>query len=71
MRWFRSVWLLLVFHAATAFAIDPFVIKDIRVEGIQRTEAGTVFTRGLMWSGIAVVAFIDRHCWCEPALAAV
>lgn len=28
----------------TAFAIEPFVIKDIRVEGIQRTEAGTVFS---------------------------
>jgi outer membrane protein insertion porin family len=27
-----------------AFALDPFVIKDIRVEGLQRTEAGTVFT---------------------------
>ena len=27
-----------------ALAVDPFVIKDIRVEGIQRTEAGTVFS---------------------------
>ena len=27
-----------------AFAIQPFVVKDIRVEGVQRTEAGTVFT---------------------------
>ena len=27
-----------------AMAIAPFVIKDIRVEGIQRTEAGTVFS---------------------------
>lgn len=27
----------------TALAIEPFVIKDIRVEGLQRTEAGTVF----------------------------
>jgi outer membrane protein insertion porin family len=26
-----------------ALAIEPFVVKDIRVEGIQRTEAGTVF----------------------------
>src|SRR5512144_1038304 len=25
-------------------AFEPFVIKDIRVEGVQRTEAGTVFT---------------------------
>jgi outer membrane protein insertion porin family len=27
-----------------AFAVDPFTVKDIRVEGIQRTEAGTVFS---------------------------
>ena len=26
-----------------AFAYSPFVVKDIRVEGVQRTEAGTVF----------------------------
>ena len=25
-------------------AIEPFVIKDIRVEGLQRTEAGTIFS---------------------------
>jgi outer membrane protein insertion porin family len=25
-------------------AFQPFVVKDIRVEGIQRTEAGTVFS---------------------------
>ena len=27
-----------------AWAIEPFIVKDIRVEGIQRTEAGTVFS---------------------------
>ena len=27
-----------------ALAFDPFTIKDIRIEGIQRTEAGTVFS---------------------------
>ncbi|MGI9045351.1 MAG: outer membrane protein assembly factor BamA [Burkholderiales bacterium] len=27
-----------------AQAIEPFIVKDIRVEGIQRTEAGTVFS---------------------------
>lgn len=32
-----------LFAAAPAFAFEPFVVKDIRVEGIQRTEAGTVF----------------------------
>ena len=29
--------------AGSAFAVDPFTVRDIRVEGIQRTEAGTVF----------------------------
>ena len=29
--------------AAPAWAFDPFVVRDIRVEGIQRIEAGTVF----------------------------
>ena len=30
--------------ANSALALEPFVVKDIRVEGLQRTEAGTVFT---------------------------
>lgn len=29
--------------AGHALAVEPFTVKDIRVEGIQRTEAGTVF----------------------------
>ncbi|MDY7578698.1 outer membrane protein assembly factor BamA [Herbaspirillum sp. RTI4] len=29
--------------SSQAQAVEPFVVKDIRVEGIQRTEAGTVF----------------------------
>lgn len=29
--------------SAHAYAFEPFVVRDIRVEGIQRTEAGTVF----------------------------
>jgi outer membrane protein insertion porin family len=32
----------LVPHSGHAF--EPFVVKDIRVEGVQRTEAGTVFS---------------------------
>lgn len=32
-----------LFYAGEAMAIEPFAVKDIRVEGIQRTEAGTVF----------------------------
>jgi len=31
-------------YAASAAALQPFVVKDIRVDGIQRTEAGTVFS---------------------------
>jgi outer membrane protein insertion porin family len=30
-------------NATPAFAVEPFVLKDIRVEGLQRTDAGTVF----------------------------
>ena len=30
--------------ALPAHAFDPFTVRDIRVEGIQRTEAGTVFS---------------------------
>ena len=30
--------------ALPALAFEPFTVKDIRVEGIQRTEAGTVFS---------------------------
>lgn len=30
--------------AGQAQAIEPFKVRDIRVEGIQRTEAGTIFT---------------------------
>jgi len=32
-----------LFSATSAHAFTPFVVKDIRVEGLQRTEAGTVF----------------------------
>src|SRR6185437_3870818 len=46
LRTFR-LRLLMAFAAAIAvpaLALEPFVIKDIRVEGVQRTEAGTIFT---------------------------
>ncbi len=32
------------FYTFSSWANEPFVVKDIRVEGIQRTEAGTVFS---------------------------
>src|SRR5215471_5960468 len=44
----RALWTLLLaciaaFWMRGALAFDPFVVKDIRVEGVQRTDAGTVF----------------------------
>lgn len=36
--------LMAALFASGASAFDPFTIKDIRIEGIQRTEAGTVFS---------------------------
>ena len=36
--------LIATLSVSGAFAFEPFVIKDIRVDGIQRTEAGTVFS---------------------------
>ena len=44
MHFPRVAVLTLALAALPAQAIEPFVIKDIRVEGIQRTEAGTVFS---------------------------
>ena len=35
--------LVLLLHTKAAHAVEPFVIKDIRIEGIQRTDPGTVF----------------------------
>ncbi len=31
------------FGSPSAFAVTPFVLKDIRIEGLQRTDPGTVF----------------------------
>lgn len=36
--------LIASFFTAPVLAFEPFAVKDIRVEGIQRTEAGTVFS---------------------------
>ncbi|MEY3445905.1 MAG: hypothetical protein RIR45_660, partial [Pseudomonadota bacterium] len=49
MQFFPAFWrgvycaLVLSLAAHTAWAIEPFPVKDIRVEGLQRVEAGTVF----------------------------
>lgn len=43
----KAIWAglvaMLLLLPALAHAFDPFVVKDIRVEGIQRIDAGTVF----------------------------
>jgi len=42
----RSKWVALIAGLAVVcqvWAADPFVIRDIRVEGLQRVEPGTVF----------------------------
>ncbi len=44
MKLIKIAGLIPLLYATSATAIDPFIIKDIRVEGIQRTEAGTVFS---------------------------
>ena len=38
-----SALVALAFVANTAWAVDPFTVRDIRVEGLQRVEPGTVF----------------------------
>jgi outer membrane protein insertion porin family len=40
----RLAFLLAFAASLPSFAIEPFTIRDIRVEGVQRTEAGTIFT---------------------------
>jgi outer membrane protein insertion porin family len=44
LRWAMACMVLAaVLFAPAAHAVEPFVIKDIRIEGIQRTDPGTVF----------------------------
>jgi outer membrane protein insertion porin family len=38
-----SAVMAMAFAANTAWAVDPFAVRDIRVEGLQRVEAGTIF----------------------------
>ncbi len=44
MNPFKLAGILFLLCISHAWAIEPFTVKDIRVEGIQRTEAGTVFS---------------------------
>jgi len=39
----RFLLIVLVLHCVPAWAVEPFVVSDIRVEGLQRSDAGTVF----------------------------
>ncbi|QDD13496.1 outer membrane protein assembly factor BamA [Candidatus Methylopumilus rimovensis] len=38
-----ALFVSLLILSIVAFAMEPFVIKDIKIEGLQRTEPGTVF----------------------------
>src|SRR5690242_3957558 len=44
MKLSRLLLLLSGFYSLSASAFEPFQVKDIRVEGIQRTEPGTIFS---------------------------
>jgi outer membrane protein insertion porin family len=44
MKLSRLLLLLSGLHSASALAFEPFAVQDIRVEGIQRTEPGTIFS---------------------------
>ncbi len=44
MKKILAICLLMVLCLPRAWAFEPFVIKDIRVDGLQRIAAGTVFT---------------------------
>jgi outer membrane protein insertion porin family len=44
MKLIKLVGLFPLLYITSVIAVEPFVVKDIRVEGIQRTEAGTVFS---------------------------
>lgn len=42
-RWAAAIAMALALFSSAAFAVESFVISDIRVEGLQRISAGTVF----------------------------
>ena len=44
MKLSRLLFFISGFTSLTASAFEPFQVKDIRVEGIQRTEPGTIFS---------------------------
>ena len=44
MKLFKLAGLIPLLYITSVIAVEPFVVKDIRIEGIQRTEAGTVFS---------------------------
>lgn len=43
MKRILAALLLFLFYISAGWAMEPFVVKDIRVEGLQRISAGTVF----------------------------
>ena len=67
--------LLGIFFSFSAWGLEPFVIEDIRIEGLQRVSAGTVFNYLPVKFGdlfdqrqSAVrysLAVCTRHEWCS------
>ena len=57
-----SVALAVALHAAPVWAVEPFTLQDIRVEGLQRTDAGTDH-----WVGRGIAYICDASA--EPAAA--
>lgn len=44
MNYLKLAVIFPLLYISSVFALEPFVVKDIRIDGIQRTEAGTVFS---------------------------
>ncbi len=43
VRWIKSLCWLALLWVCTSLALEPFVVEDIRVRGLERVTAGTVF----------------------------
>ena len=61
----------LVLAAHAALAVDPFTVRDIRVEGLQRVEPGTIFASipvrvGDTWAARTPAAFFPAAARAQP-----
>lgn len=72
-----SLFLALGLLGANAWAVEPFQLTDIRVEGLQRTDAGTVFASlpfriGDTYNdekGVAALRALFTHVYLHQGLA--